>query len=76
MRALVFENSMPRLAATRMLAAITPRAFVGPLAPMTLKEIADPEFPAPDWVTIRTNLCGLCGSDYKQVFLKGRLDNP
>ncbi|HVN84892.1 MAG TPA: zinc-binding dehydrogenase [Candidatus Binatia bacterium] len=76
MRALVFENSMPRLAATRILAALSSRAFVGPLAPMTLKEIPDPQFPAPDWLTIRTNLCGLCGSDYKQVFLKGRLNNP
>lgn len=76
MRALVFENSLPRLAATRMLAALTPRAYVGPTAPMTLKEIPDPSLPAPDWLTIRTRLCGLCGSDYKQVFLKGRLNNP
>jgi threonine dehydrogenase-like Zn-dependent dehydrogenase len=76
MRALVFENSLPRQAVTRILGAISARAYVGPLAPMTLKEIPDPQFPAPDWVTIRTNLCGLCGSDYKQVFLKGRLDNP
>jgi threonine dehydrogenase-like Zn-dependent dehydrogenase len=75
-RALVFENSLPRQAATRILGAINPRAYVGPLAPMTLKEIPDPAFPAADWVTIRTALCGLCGSDYKQVFLKGRLDNP
>ena len=51
-------------------------AYVGPLAPMTLKEIAEPSFPAPDWLTIRTRLCGLYGSDYKQVFLKGRLNNP
>jgi len=76
MRALVFENSLPRQAVTRILAAIHPRAYVGPLAPMTLKEIAEPSFPAPDWLTIRTRLCGLCGSDYKQVFLKGRLNNP
>ncbi len=76
MRALVFENSLPRQALTKILARISPRAYVGPLAPMTMKEIAAPLFPAPDWVTIRTRLCGLCGSDYKQVFLKGRLNNP
>ena len=27
-------------------------------------------------MTIRTQLCGVCGSDYKQVFLNGRIDNP
>jgi threonine dehydrogenase-like Zn-dependent dehydrogenase len=25
---------------------------------------------------LRTRLCGLCGSDYKQVFLNGNFDNP
>jgi threonine dehydrogenase-like Zn-dependent dehydrogenase len=43
---------------------------------MQLREIADATPPAPDWVVMRTALCGLCGSDYKQVFLNGRLDNP
>ena len=75
MKALVFENSMARTAATKILGSITPRAFVSALAPMALKDIPDPVL-RPDWVTIRTALCGLCGSDYKQVFLKGRYDNP
>ena len=30
MRALVIDKSMPRLAATKLLSALTPRAFVGP----------------------------------------------
>jgi threonine dehydrogenase-like Zn-dependent dehydrogenase len=76
MQALVFENSLPRQAATKLLSALTPRAFVSPLAPIMLKEIPEPGRPRPDWVTIRTVLCGLCGSDYKQVFLKGRRNNP
>jgi threonine dehydrogenase-like Zn-dependent dehydrogenase len=76
MRALVFENDLPRQAITKILGAVTPRAYVGALAPMTLKEIPDPPLPAPDWVRLRTRLCGICGSDYKQVFLNGRRDNP
>ena len=47
-----------------------------PLAPIRLREIPAPELPAPDWVRIRTGLCGLCGSDYKQVFMNGAFDNP
>jgi threonine dehydrogenase-like Zn-dependent dehydrogenase len=75
MKAIVFENSMPRTAATKLLGTLSPRFFVSGLAPLALKDIPDPT-PRPDWVTIRTVLCGLCGSDYKQVFLKGRYDNP
>lgn len=76
MEALVFENSLPRQVLTKLLGTFTRRAYVGPLAPMTLREISEPPLPAPDWVRVRVNLCGICGSDYKQVFLNGRLDNP
>jgi threonine dehydrogenase-like Zn-dependent dehydrogenase len=76
MQALVFENSLPRQIATMVLARFTPRAFVGPLAPMQLRETPNPPLCAPDWLVLRTRLCGLCGSDYKQVFLNGSYDNP
>jgi threonine dehydrogenase-like Zn-dependent dehydrogenase len=75
-RALVFENSLPRLVATKLLSALSPRACVGATAPIQLREIAEPQLPAPDWLVLRTRLCGLCGSDAKQVFLNGATDNP
>ncbi len=76
MQALVFENALARIVATRALAALSPRAFTGPLAPLRLREIAEPALPADDWVLLRTQLCGICGSDTKQVFLNGSFDNP
>jgi threonine dehydrogenase-like Zn-dependent dehydrogenase len=76
MHALVFEQSLPRLAATKLLSAFTPRAFVGPLAPMQLREVAEPRLPGDDWLVLSTRRAGLCGSDYKQVFLNGGTDNP
>lgn len=76
MRALVFRYSAARLIITKALAYASPRALVGRLAPMQLEEIPEPPLPAADWLLIRTRLCGICGSDYKQVFLKGNLDNP
>lgn len=76
MRALVMQRSRRRLAATKLLATLTPRAYVGRLSPMQLREIPAPVLPAPDWAVARTGLCGLCGSDYKQVFLAGASDNP
>lgn len=76
MQALVFEQSFPRLALTKLLGFVSPRAYVAPTAPIRLREIPEPRLPADDWVVIRTKLCGLCGSDYKQVFLNGSTDNP
>jgi sugar (pentulose or hexulose) kinase/threonine dehydrogenase-like Zn-dependent dehydrogenase len=76
MRALVIGSDLPRLAATRLLSLVSPRAYVGPLAPIQLREIPAPAIPAPDWAVVRTRLCGLCGSDYKQVFMNGSFDNP
>jgi threonine dehydrogenase-like Zn-dependent dehydrogenase len=76
MRALVFRQSVPRLVITKALSYASPRAVVGPIAPIQLEEIADPELPAPDWLVIATRLCGICGSDYKQIGLNGTTDNP
>src|SRR5881398_2941302 len=76
MRALVCELSVPRQVVTSLLGRIDKRFFFGPFSPATLREPPEPELPAPDWVTIRTRLCGICGSDYKQMFLNGSMDNP
>lgn len=76
MKALVCSSSLPRIAATRVLGMLTPSAYVGPLAPIALCDLPDPTLPREDWVSLRTSLCGLCGSDYKQVFLKGSMNNP
>src|SRR5438046_500821 len=76
MRALVCELSVPRQVVTSLLGRIDKRFFFGPFSPATLRELPEPELPAPDWLTIRTRLCGICGSDYKQLFLNGNLDNP
>ncbi len=75
MQALVYEGSLAKVALTKLLGGLTPRAFVGPTAPIGLREVPAPGLPAQDWVLLRTRLCGLCGSDYKQVFLEGSADN-
>jgi threonine dehydrogenase-like Zn-dependent dehydrogenase len=76
MRALVCDVSVPRQVVSAVLGRLDRRFFFGPFSPAALKDIPDPELPAPDWVTIRTRLCGICGSDYKQMFLNGNMDNP
>lgn len=39
------------------------------VTPMGLQEVDDPKLPGDDWVVLRTRLCGICGSDSKQVFM-------
>ncbi len=39
------------------------------VTPMGLREVDDPRLPGDDWVVLRTRLCGICGSDSKQVFM-------
>jgi len=76
MKALVISNQPLRLVATKLLSLITPKAFVGVTSPMQMQEIPEPQLPAEDWVIADTQICGLCGSDYKQVFMNGQIDNP
>ena len=76
MRALVCDLSLPRQIVSGILGRLDHRFYFGPYAPVSLKEIPDPIFPADDWLVLRTSLCGICGSDYKQLFLNGRMDNP
>jgi threonine dehydrogenase-like Zn-dependent dehydrogenase len=45
-------------------------------APMVLQDLPDPALRGPDWAVLRTHLCGICGSDTKQVQLDGDADNP
>jgi threonine dehydrogenase-like Zn-dependent dehydrogenase len=44
--------------------------------PMGLQDLPDPAPIGPDWVVLRTRLCGICGSDSKQVFMDTGGDWP
>ena len=76
MKALRFQRSIPRLAATMIAGRVWKGAYISALAPVRLASIPEPELPADDWVRVRTRLAGICGSDVKQIVLHGGLDNP
>jgi threonine dehydrogenase-like Zn-dependent dehydrogenase len=46
------------------------------VTPMGLREIDEPVPAGPDWLVMRTRLCGICGSDTKQVFMDTGGDWP
>jgi threonine dehydrogenase-like Zn-dependent dehydrogenase len=76
MRALVCDVSVPRQVFSAVLGRFDKRFFFGPFSPAALTEIPDPELPADDWVGLKTRVCGICGSDYNQMFLNRNMDNP
>jgi len=75
-KALVFRHHKGREAAAFVGGRVSARGFVGPWAPVALADVPEPVAPGPGWVVCDTAVSGLCGSDAKQIFLNGRLDNP
>lgn len=74
MKALQFSVSVPQYAALKVIGKIARRFYYeGPLATIRLADVAEPALPSPDWVKIRTLLCGLCGTDVSLIFLR---DSP
>ena len=76
MKALVYDLNAPRIIASKLLGCISPTAYTGRFAALQYREIPDVGLPGDDWVLIKTRLCGICGSDYKQIFAIGNWDNP
>jgi len=76
MKAVQFHMSVPRIALTRGLGLLSRKGYTRASAPVRLDEVPDATVRRPDWVVVRTALTGLCGSDQKQVQLKGHFDNP
>ena len=76
MKALQFEMSIPKIILTRTLGLFSYRAFTAGFAPVQLVDIPDARVRGADWVVVRPSLTGLCGSDQKQLLLKGHFDNP
>ena len=66
MKALVFERSVPRIAAARVLGAVSPGRGTRSGA-LRLVETDEPDLPAPGWERVRPLLSGICGSDLSTV---------
>ncbi len=70
MRAVVANITIPRYLVTRAIGRLWPPAFVGRISPIQLKDIPEPVLPGPEWVKVRVDLAGICGSDLHLVLLE------
>ncbi len=69
MRALIFNPTIPRFAATKVLGALSPRALWGRFSPLQYQEVPDPPLPGDEWVRVAVRLGGICGSDLHTIHL-------
>ncbi len=74
MRTMYLDISVPKIALTRLLGRISSAAYYGPTSPLRLATMPDPPLPAPNWVRVANDMCGICGSDLHQLFVDASLD--
>ena len=68
MEALVYYRSIPRYLLAKGLNRLWPRHFFAGVAPLRLQQV-ELAPPGPDWLVLKSRLCGICGSDLQ--LLKG-----
>ena len=70
MKALVFDTSVPRLAAGFLATRLTGQPACMHGGPLRFVDVAERALPGPDWVRVRTCLAGICGSDLHMLRLQ------
>jgi threonine dehydrogenase-like Zn-dependent dehydrogenase len=69
MRALQFDDSIPRYVLAKALGRFFPGVYWSDLGCLRYREVAEPALPGPDWVRVRTRYGGICGSDLSTITL-------
>ena len=65
--ALEFFRSAPRYLTARAVGDRAPGLVAGPLAPLRLASLKDPEPAGRDWARLKPSLAGICGSDIATI---------
>jgi len=76
MPALQFDFKIGKLAKSKWRGRKDPRGYWKPGGAITLRQVPRPTLVADDWLILKTALCGICGSDEKEITLGGAADNP
>ena len=65
MKALLYERSVPKFAAARVVGALGGAA--NRVGPLRLADVDEPALPGPGWHRLRPRLAGICGSDLATI---------
>ncbi|MGD1995389.1 MAG: zinc-binding dehydrogenase [Anaerolineae bacterium] len=73
MKALQFDDSIPRYVLAKALGRLFPAVYWSGLGCLRYREVPQPPLPGPDWVRVGLRLGGICGSDLNTITLR---DSP
>jgi threonine dehydrogenase-like Zn-dependent dehydrogenase len=66
LKALLFDRSVPKIAAARVASGWRPGSGAR-LGPIRLADVEEPPLPGPGWQRVRPRLSGICGSDLATI---------
>lgn len=73
LKAIQFDNSIPRYLLSKAVGRWHRPAFWGPLSCLRYREVDIPRLPGDDWVRVKVRYGGICGSDISMITLR---DSP
>ncbi len=76
MKALTFDYNLARCALAKLAGMVHAPWYLAAWGPVRYREVPEPKLLGDDWVIVQTHHTGICGSDLRQVFLDGSMDNP
>jgi len=71
MKALVYDKSIPRYIALKLLGPRFRGLYSSGVCPLRLRDVPEPRLPSPQWVRIAPHLAGICGSDLATICATG-----
>ena len=69
MKAIQFQESIPRYILSKVVGHFYPPAFYGPLSLLRYADVPEPNLPYEDWVKVKVRMAGICGSDLNLIRL-------
>jgi threonine dehydrogenase-like Zn-dependent dehydrogenase len=69
MKALYFDNNLPKILALKALSVVDKYAAFGRFSPVRYADVPEPKLPNPRWLKVRNLACGLCGTDIHFLFM-------
>jgi threonine dehydrogenase-like Zn-dependent dehydrogenase len=70
MKALYFDNSLPRIVMVQAASLLYRQAALMSFSPTHYTDVPEPEIPNPRWLKVRNMACGICGSDIHFMFME------
>lgn len=68
MKAIYFDNYIPKIVALNVLSRFTEEAAYWRFSPVRYTEVQEPQIPNPRWLKVKNRASGVCGSDINFIF--------